>query len=102
MRAGERLGLGTRHLPLLNQPLVVAEILLPLHHPVGEVVLLVEEAGDDHCLGHDEEDREHAYTEDKLLQLVSLGAVLLHHGPDLDETEEPQDEEDGADDEIRE
>ena len=48
----------------------------------------------------DEEDREDAYAEDQLLQLVSLRAVLLHHRPDLDEAEEPQDQEDGSDDEI--
>ena len=57
---------------------------LPLQHPAGEVMLLVEQAGDDHCLRHYEQDGEHAYTEDQLLKLVGFGSVLLHHSPDLD------------------
>ena len=63
-------------------------------------MLLVDKAGNDHRLGHDEEDGECSDPHDQLLQLVGLGAVLLHHSSDLDEAEQTEDKEDAAEAEI--
>ena len=50
--------------------------MLPLQHPLWEVVLLVEHAGNDDDGRDSVEDREHTDTEHQLLQLVSLGTIL--------------------------
>ena len=97
---GQGPGLRARHLPRGSQPLVSAQISLPLNHPGREVMLLVDKTSNDHRLGHDEEDGERADPHDQFLQLVGLGAVLLHHSSDLDEAEQAEDKEDAAEAKI--
>ena len=62
----------TRNLPLVSILWVLTKVLLPLDHPGGEVVLLVEQAGYDDGHGDGVEHGEHSYSNDQLLQLVSL------------------------------
>ena len=97
---GQGAGLWAGHLPGGSEPLVPTQVPLPLDHPGGEVMLLVNQARDDHGLGYDEQDGEGADPENQLLQLVCLGPILLHHCPDLDETEETEDKENAAEAEV--
>ena len=96
-----RRGVGrTGNLPFSSILRVLTQVLLPLDHPGGEVVLLIEQAGYDDGHGDSVEHREHPNPNDQLFQLVSLGTVLLHYSPDLDEREETKDEEGCADGEV--
>ncbi|KAG5899296.1 hypothetical protein JTB14_029250 [Gonioctena quinquepunctata] len=79
---------------------LVAHILVPSHHPVVEIGVFVDEAGDDHQGGEGVEDGEDAYPYHELLEFVGLGAVVFHHRADPEEGHEARGEEDRAEDEV--
>lgn len=83
----------TGEVPSLGEDFIPAGGVLPLQHPGREVVLLVEHARHDDDGGDRVQHGEHADTQDKLLKLVSLGAVLLHHCSDSYEGDETSYEE---------
>lgn len=85
----ERLGSGPR-----------AHLHVPGEHPLVEVGLLVEEAGYDDEGRDGVEHREYADADHELLELVGLGAVVLHDRAYAEERDEAGQQEDGAEDEV--
>lgn len=77
-----------------------AHLHVPGEHPLVEVGLLVEEASYDQHSWNGVQHREDAYPDHQLLQLVGLGAVVLHDGPDAEERHEAGQQEDGAEHEV--
>lgn len=75
---------------------------VPGEHPVVEVRLLVEEAGEHDERRHRVQDGEHADADHQLLQLVGLRAVVLHHGTDAEQRDEAGQQEDGAQRQVHE
>jgi len=75
---------------------------VPRDHPVVEVALLVEQAGDHDQRRHRIEDGEDADANHELLQFVGLGAVVLHDGADAEQRDEAGEEEYGAEGEVDE
>ena len=59
--------------------------------------LLVEIAGDDDGGGHGVKHAEDPYPHHQLLQLLRLGAVVLHDGPDAEQGHKARQEEGGSD-----
>jgi hypothetical protein len=77
-----------------------AHLHVPGEHPVVEVGLLVEEAGDDDEGGHRVQDGEYPDAYHELLQLVGLRAVVFHDRADAEERDEAREEEGRPEDEV--
>jgi len=78
----------------------LALLVVPREHPRVVEVLLVEEAAEHRRRRHQVQHREHADANHQLLQLVRLGAVVLHHGADAEQRHEARHQEDGAQDQV--
>ena len=61
---------------------------VPGQHPVVEVGLFVEEAGEDNQSRHCVQDREHADADHQLLQFICLGTVVFHDSTDSKQGDE--------------
>lgn len=72
---------------------VAAGVEVPGLHPLVEVGLFVEEAGDDDEGGDRVEDGEDADPDHELLQFVGSRPVVLHHGSDAEERHEAGEQE---------
>ncbi len=72
---------------------LVARLRVPRRHPLVPVGLLVEVAADDDGGGDGVEHAEDTDANHQLLQLVRLGAVRLHDGPDTEQRHEADQQE---------
>lgn len=76
----------------------LAHILVPSHHPILEVGVLVDEARDHDQGRQGVQHGENPYPDHELFQLVRFGAVVFHHRAYPEERDEARREEDGAED----
>lgn len=74
----------------------------PAPFPLFPKGLLVKIAGDDYGGRHRVEDTEDPYPHHQLLQLLCLGAVVLHDGPDPEEGNEAGQQEGSPDEQVHE
>lgn len=77
-----------------------AHVHMPGQHPVVNVHELIQVAHDDQHGRDSIQDAEDAYPDHQLLQLVRLGAIVLHDGADATERDETGEEEHKTQDEI--
>ena len=77
-----------------------AHFHIPCEHPVVEVGLFVEKAGDNDKGGHCVKNREDTDANHQLLELVGLRAVVLHDRANAEQRDETRQQKHGAEDKI--
>lgn len=77
-----------------------AHVPIPLHHPVVEVVVLVEQAAEKADGGQHEQRTEETDTHHQALQLVGAFAVDFHHRANAEQRHEAGQQKEGADAEV--
>lgn len=78
----------------------LADVAMPLNHPLVEVVILVEQTTEQPQCGQYEEPREEANAQHKALQLVRPLAICLHHGANAEQGDEAREQEECPDRQI--
>lgn len=73
---------------------------MPGQHPVVNVHVLVQVAHNDQHRRYCVQDAEYADTDHELLQLVSLGAVMLHNGANAKQGDETREQKHKPEDEV--
>lgn len=79
-----------------------ADLHVPGQHPVVEVGLFVEEAGQDNEGRHGIQYREDADTNHKFLQFIGLGAIVFHNCTDSEERDKSGQQKHSAQDQVHE